>query len=297
MSNLEQRYANGKRQNWLARGWHRLSQYPVIPIVIILIVLVIPAIFAEFIAPQSPFEGDLSKRLLPPAFLGGPSEHFLGTDSQGRDILSRVIFGARVSAIVAGTGIFIGGTVGIVLGLLAGYFRGWIDAIVSRLVEITLSVPIILIAIVLATAVGASFASVVTIVALYLWSVYARQTRAETLKWRESLFVKRAQVVGCSHKRILFKHILPNMINTLIVLVTLQIGFVIVFEASLSFVGVGIPRPNPAWGLMVSEGRQYVISAWWVPFFPGIAIVLTVLSFNLMGDWLRDHLDPKLRQI
>jgi peptide/nickel transport system permease protein len=225
------------------------------------------------------------------------SEHLFGTDAQGRDILSRVIYGARVSAIVAAAGIFIGGTVGVTLGLLAGYFGGWADGIISRLAEVTMSVPIILVAIVLATAIGASFTSVVIIVALYLWSVYARQTRAETLKWRESLFVKRARVVGCSNRRILFRHILPNMVNTLIVLVTLQVGFVIVFEASLSFVGVGIPRPNPAWGLMVSEGRQFVLSAWWVPFFPGVAIVLTVLAFNLLGDWLRDHLDPRLRQL
>ncbi len=268
------------------------QKVPVFPLLVILLVLVIPALFAEFIAPRDPFQGSLSLRLRPPS-----SEHWFGTDAQGRDILSRVIFGARVSAIVAAAGIFIGGAVGVTLGLLAGYFGGWADGIISRMAEVTMSVPIILVAIVLATAIGASFTSVVIIVALYLWSVYARQTRAETLKWRESLFVKRARVVGCSNARILFVHILPNMVNTLIVLVTLQVGFVIVFEASLSFVGVGIPRPNPAWGLMVSEGRQFVLSAWWVPFFPGAAIVLTVLAFNLLGDWLRDHLDPRLRQV
>lgn len=268
------------------------QKVPVFPLLIILLVLVIPALFAEFIAPRDPFQGSLSLRLRPPS-----SEHWFGTDAQGRDILSRVIFGARVSAIVAAAGIFIGGAVGVTLGLLAGYFGGWADGIISRMAEVTMSVPIILVAIVLATAIGASFTAVVIIVALYLWSVYARQTRAETLKWRESLFVKRARVVGCSNARILFRHILPNMVNTLIVLVTLQVGFVIVFEASLSFVGVGIPRPNPAWGLMVSEGRQFVLSAWWVPFFPGVAIVLTVLAFNLLGDWLRDHLDPRLRQV
>lgn len=268
------------------------QKVPVFPLLVILLVLVIPALFAELIAPRDPFQGSLSLRLRPPS-----SDHWFGTDAQGRDILSRVIFGARVSAIVAAAGIFIGGAVGVTLGLFAGYFGGWADGIISRMAEVTMSVPIILVAIVLATAIGASFTSVVIIVALYLWSVYARQTRAETLKWRESLFVKRARVVGCSNGRILFRHILPNMVNTLIVLVTLQVGFVIVFEASLSFVGVGIPRPNPAWGLMVSEGREFVLSAWWVPFFPGAAIVLTVLAFNLLGDWLRDHLDPRLRQV
>lgn len=281
----------------LRRRLSALRKLPVVPVLIILLVLIIPALFAEAIAPHSPFQGSLSQRLKPPAFLGGPSEHLLGTDAQGRDILSRIIYGARVSAIVAAAGILIGGVVGVTLGLIAGYFGGWSDAIISRMAEVTMSVPIILVAIVLATAIGASFTSVVIIVALYLWSVYARQTRAETLKWRESLFVRRARVVGCSNPRILFRHILPNMVNTLIVLVTLQVGFVIVFEASLSFVGVGIPRPNPAWGLMVSEGRDFVLTAWWVPFFPGAAIVLTVLAFNLLGDWLRDHLDPKLRQV
>jgi peptide/nickel transport system permease protein len=165
------------------------------------------------------------------------------------------------------------------------------------MVDVTLSVPLMLVAIALATAIGASFGAVIIIVTWYLWGVYARQTRAETLKWSESDFVKRARVVGCSNARILFRHLLPNMVNTLIVLITLQIGFVIVFEASLSFVGVGIPRPNPAWGLMVSEGRRFVVSAWWVPLFPGLAIMLTVLSFNALGDWLRDRLDPKLRQL
>ena len=277
------------------REWFR--DIPIIPVVLILVILIIPALFAEYLAPHNPFLGSLSMRLQPPSFLGGPSEHLLGTDNQGRDILSRMIFGARVSAIVAGSGILIGGTIGVVLGLLAGFFRGYIDAIVSRLVDITLSIPIMLVAIALATAIGASFTAVVTIVALYLWGVYARQTRAETLKWSESQFIKRARVVGCSNPRILFKHLLPNLVNTLIVLVTLQIGFVIVFEASLSFVGVGIPRPNPAWGLMVSEGRRFVVQAWWVPLFPGLAIMLTVLAFNMLGDWLRDRLDPKLRQV
>lgn len=281
----------------LARKPNVFERFPVFPTLVILLVLVIPALFAEFIAPHDPFQGSLSGRLQAPTFAGGPEGHWFGTDAQGRDILSRVIFGARVSAIVAAAGIFIGGALGVTLGLVAGYFGGWADAIISRLADITMSVPIILVAIVLAAAIGASFTSVVVIVALYLWSVYARQTRAETLSWRESLFVKRARVVGCSNRRILFRHILPNMVNTLIVLVTLQVGFVIVFEASLSFVGAGIPRPSPAWGLMVSEGRQYVLSAWWVPFFPGVAIVLTVLAFNLLGDWLRDHLDPRLRQV
>jgi len=207
------------------------------------------------------------------------------------------MFGARISIAVAATGIVIGGSIGTALGMMAGYFRGRVDTVVSRLIDITLSVPAILVALVLAAAVGARFSSVVVIVALVLWAQYARQVRGETLKWRESDFVARARVAGASHLRVLFRHILPNIANTLIVLATLQVGFVIVFEASLSFLGVGMPRPNPAWGLMISDGRIYVVSAWWIAFFPGLAIVLTVLSFNMLGDWLRDRLDPKLRQV
>jgi len=280
-----------------ARLRGRLRELPLLPIVVILVVLIIPAAFAEVLAPYNPAEGSLGRRLMPPSFLADSGDHLLGTDHQGRDILSRVIFGARISIAVAATGILVGGTIGTVLGMMAGYFRGSVDAVVSRAIDITLSVPAILIALVLAAAVGARFSSVVAIVALVLWAQYARQVRGETLKWRESDFVARARVAGANHVRILIRHILPNVTNTLIVLATLQVGFVIVFEASLSFLGVGMPRPNPAWGLMISDGRIYVVSAWWIALFPGLAIVLTVLSFNMLGDWLRDKLDPKLRQV
>ena len=279
------------------RFWRSLRELPWVPIVIILVVLVIPAIFAESLAPHNPYAGSLRSRLKPPAFMGGPSEFLLGTDHQGRDMFSRIIFGSRIAIAVAGAGILIGGTIGTTLGLLAGYFRGVIDTAVTRLVDLTLSIPAILVALVVAAAIGASFTSVIAIIALVLWAVYARQVRAETLKWAQSDFVARARVAGASHARIIFRHILPNVTNTLIVLSTLQVGFVIVFEGSLSFLGVGIPRPNPAWGLMVSDGRIHVVSAWWIAFFPGLAIMLTVLSFNMLGDWLRDRLDPRLTQV
>ena len=275
----------------------KVRELPLLPIAVILVVLVIPALFAELVAPHSPFEGSLRARLQPPAMLGAESEFLLGTDHQGRDMLSRIIFGARISIAVAGVSILIGGGIGTALGLMAGYFRGWIEAVVMRLVDMTLSIPAILVALVVAAAIGARFSSVVAIVALVLWAVYARQVRAETLKWAQSDFVARARVAGASHFRIIVRHILPNVTNTLIVLSTLQVGFVIVFEGSLSFLGVGMPRPNPAWGLMVSDGRIHVVSAWWISFFPGLAIMLTVLSFNMLGDWLRDRLDPKLKQV
>jgi peptide/nickel transport system permease protein len=277
--------------------WRQLRELPLLPISLILLVLIIPAIFADVIAPHDPMAGGLRARMQAPAFLGGPSEHLLGTDKQGRDVLSRIIHGSRISIAVAAVGIFIGGTIGTALGLIAGYFGGWIDTLIMRLVDITLALPGILLALVLAAVFGPRFSSVVTVIAFVLWAVYARQIRGETLSWRDRDFIARARVAGASHFRIITRHLLPNVVNTLIVLVTLQVGFVIVLEASLSFLGVGIPRPNPAWGLMVSDGRDVIVSAWWISFFPGLAIMLTVLSLNLLGDWLRDRLDPKLRQL
>lgn len=277
--------------------WWRAIDLPILPIALILIVLVIPAIFADVIAPHDPMTGSLRERLKPPSFLGGPPGHLLGTDKQGRDILSRIIHGSRISIAVASVGIFIGGSIGTALGLIAGYFRGWVDAVIMRLVDLSLAVPGILLALAIAAVLGPSFGSVIAVIAFMIWAVYARQIRGETLRWREQDFVARAKVAGASHARIIIRHLLPNVINTLIVLVTLQVGYVIVLEASLSFLGVGIPRPNPAWGLMVSDGRDVIVTAWWVSFFPGLAITLTVLSLNLLGDWLRDRLDPKLRQV
>lgn len=277
--------------------WQQLRELPLLPISLIFLVLIIPAILADVIAPHDPMAGGLRARMQPPAFLGGPGEHLLGTDKQGRDVLSRIIYGSRISIAVAAVGIFIGGTIGTVLGLIAGYFGRWVDALIMRLVDITLALPGILLALALAAVVGPSFQSVIAVIAFVLWAVYARQIRGETLLWRDRDFVARARVAGATHFRIISRHILPNVVNTLIVLITLQVGFVIVLEASLSFLGVGIPRPNPAWGLMVADGRDVIVSAWWISFFPGLAIMLTVLSLNLLGDWLRDRLDPKLRQI
>jgi len=186
---------------------------------------------------------------------------------------------------------------GPVLGLVAGYFGGWTDALIMRVVDIAFSLPTILLALVLAVVIGPSFGTVIAIVAFLLWARYARQVRGEVLSVKERDFVAQARIAGCSHIRIIFGHILPNVVNTLIVLATLQVGYVILLEGTLSFLGVGIPPPLPAWGLMVATGRALIVSAWWVSFFPGLAILLTVLTLNLIGDWLRDSLDPKLRQV
>ncbi len=282
----------------LRRAWAALRRYPVVPIGILLVALVIPALFAEVIAPHDPIDGELRSRLLPPAWTdGGDWSHPLGTDRLGRDILSRMIHGARTAALVSLAALAVGGAVGSSLGLLAGYFGGWWDHVIMRLVDISLSLPLILLALVLVVLFEPGTATTVGVVALLLWSRYARQVRAEALTLKEMDFVARARVAGASNLRIILRHIFPNVVNTIIVLATLQVGNVILLEASLSFLGAGIPPPNPAWGVMIAEGRDYITTSWWLSVIPGLAIMFTVLSMNLFGDWLRDRLDPKLRQL
>lgn len=282
----------------LGRAWTFLRRYPVAPVAVLLVVLVIPALFANIIAPHDPIDGDLSVRLLPPAWTdGGDWSYALGTDRQGRDILSRMIYGARTAALVSLAALAVGGAVGTLLGLAAGYFGGWWDHVIMRLVDISLSIPLILLALALIVLFEPGTATTIAVVALLLWSRYARQVRAEALTLKAMDFVARARVAGASDLRIIFRHILPNIANTIIVLATLQVGNVILLEASLSFLGAGIPPPNPAWGVMIAEGRDYIVTSWWLSVIPGLAIMCTVLSMNLLGDWLRDHLDPKLRQL
>ncbi len=282
----------------LRRMWTFLRRYPVVPVAVLFVVLIIPALFAEIIAPHDPIDGELRARLLPPAWTdGGDWSYVLGTDRQGRDILSRMIYGARTAALVSLAALAVGGTVGTLLGLLAGYFGSWWDHVIMRLVDINLSMPLILLALVLVVLFEPGTTTTIAVVALLLWSRYARQVRAEVLTLKAMDFVARARVAGASDLRIIFRHILPNVFNTVIVLATLQVGNVILLEASLSFLGAGIPPPNPAWGVMVAEGRDYIVTSWWLSVIPGLAIMFTVLSMNLFGDWLRDYLDPKLRQL
>ena len=285
------------RPNILRRVRLRLRSYPLIPAFVLLVLLIIPAITADWLAPHDPIHGVVMDRRQPPVFFGGTWKYPLGTDRIGRDILSRIMYGARVSLSISLVGIFVGGIIGASLGMLAGYFGGWIDTVIMRLVDISLALPAILLALVLAAATGPSFQTIIVVVAFVLWALYARQVRGEVLSIRERDFVARARVAGASQLRVMARHILPNVTNTIIVLATLQVGSVIILEAALSFLGLGIPRPTPAWGIMVADGRQLIVSAWWISFFPGLAITLTVFSLNLLGDWLRDRLDPKLKQI
>ncbi|KZM51675.1 peptide ABC transporter permease [Labrenzia sp. OB1] len=270
---------------------------PLLPIGVLLIVFIIPALFAEVIAPHDPYVPNLRARLQPPVFFGGTWDYMLGTDRLGRDILSRILHGAWYVLAVSMIGIAVGVVVGTTLGLIAGYARGWFDGLVMRLVDISLALPAMLLALALAAAIGASFLSVVIVVGFALWAYFARQVRAEVLLLRNSDFVARSQVAGASHLRILFRHILPNVMNTIVVLATLQVGIAIMLDASLSFLGIGIPRPTPTWGLLVSDGRDFIATDWWISFFPGLAILLTVMAANMLGDWLREQLDPRQRQI
>ncbi len=228
---------------------------------------------------------------------GGSMDYPLGTDKQGRDILSRIMHGARVSLMVSCLAILLGGGLGTLLGMLAAYRGGKTDAVIMRVVDIKLAFPTILLALVLVAAIGAGFATVIVVIAVLLWARYARVVRGEALAIKQQDFIDRARVSGASNARIMMRHIFPNLVNTVVVLATLEVGHVIILESTLSFLGAGIPAPTPAWGVMVADGRDLITTAWWIFLFPCLAIVLTVLSMNLLGDWLRDRLDPKLRNI
>ncbi len=263
-----------------------------------LVLFVFTGIFAPLIAPHDPERGGLRDRNLPPAWeAGGSSEFLLGTDHLGRDMLSRVIFGARISLAVAGVTLGVGMVIGVASGLIAGWYGGWLDEFLMRIVDIKLAIPTILLALVLVLALGQSFLIIVAILAIAVWPRFARNVRGEVLQLKTMDFVALAKVAGASTPRILFIHIFPGVINTLIVLATLEVGIVILLESTLSFLGAGVPPPTPAWGSMVSDGRDRLAVAWWISTMPGLAIMLVVLSMNLFGDWLRDRLDPRLRQL
>ena len=309
----------------------------------VLLLVVVVGIFANFIAPHDPVDGNLRQRLLPPVWgdpriadklvvetpesgqllyqislekaqeidaeaeigdtvevverAGGSTKYLLGTDQLGRDILSRIIHGARISLIVAAVTLGVGGGIGVLVGLLSGWYGGWIDEFLMRLVDIILALPLILVALVLVVAVGQSFEMIIAVLALWIWPRFARMIRGEVLLIKTLDYVALARVAGASTSRILRVHLFPGTINTLIVVATLQVGIVILVEATLSFLGAGVPPPDPAWGSMVADGRDRLVDAWWVATMPGLAILITLFSLNLFGDWLRDTLDPKLRQM
>ena len=264
----------------------------------ILVLLVFTAIFADVIAPYDYKKNSLREIRVPPAWMeGGSMKHVLGTDTLGRDVLSRVIYGARVSLSVSLLAIAITALIGTFLGVAAGYLGGKWDAFIMRVCDIAMSFPGLLMAMLLAISLGPGFFTVVFALSVLGWAGYARILRGEALRVRNSEFVNQARIAGASSWRIMLRHIFPNVVNTLMVGVTLSVGSMILAESAMSYLGIGIPAPMPSWGSMVSDGRNYLESAWWISTFPGILIGLVVLSGNFMGDWLRDKLDPRLRQI
>ncbi len=278
------------------RYWREFRRWPVIPGVVILVLIVV-AIFAPLIAPHDPERSNLRDRHIPPAWLeDGSGKYLLGTDFAGSDIFSRLIYGARISLMVA-TIVLAGGVIGgTLVGLVSGWYGGQVDELLMRFVDFTFAIPFILVALVAIIVLGQSLTVIIILLVIFSWNSFARQVRGETLSIKTEAYVDAARTLGAPTTRIFLRHIFPGLLSTIMVMMSLRVGGLILTESTLSFLGVGIPPPTPAWGVMVADGRQYVTTAWWESLFPGLAIMLVVLAFNFFGDWLRDFLDPKLRQ-
>lgn len=260
-------------------------------------VVLLAAALAPLVAPTPPAAQDLGRRLTPPAWLaGGSAGNLLGTDHLGRDILSRVLYGARISVLVGVTALVISGLVGTALGLLAGFYGARVDLVIMKLVEVFLTIPFVLLALVVMALFGQSLFILILVICLNRWIHYCRVIRNEVLSLRERDFVTGARALGVSHGRILVRHILPNTVASLSVVSTFSLATIILIEASLSFLGLGVPPSVPTWGLMLNEARPYMTPSWWTSVFPGLAIFITVLGVNLLGDGVRDAYDPRLRR-
>jgi len=294
----EVRAKPAKRISGLSRGARIVRSLTFFVPMVIMLGLVFITLFAPLIAPYDPIEQHMLERRLPPSFFeGGTTKYILGTDHLGRDILSRMIYGGRVSLSVSLLAIMITAGIGTVMGIASGYIGGRTDGFLMRLTDIAMSFPGLLIAMLLSVGVGPGFWTVVFALSILGWAGYSRMIRGEALRLRNSDFVMQARVNGVSNIGIMFKHIFPNVVNTLIIIMTLQIGMMILAESALSYLGIGIPAPTPSWGSMVSDGRNDLDRAWWISTFPGIAIGLVVLSGNFLGDWIRDKTDPRLRRL
>lgn len=262
----------------------------------VLLLIVVITLAAPWLAPYSPVEVDIRHRLGPPAWMeGGKTDHWLGTDQIGRDLLSRMIYGGRVSLLIGVTAVAISSTIGVLLGLAAGYFGGKIDWIIMTLINVMLTFPFVLLALAVIAVLGPSLLNMILVLGVAGWPIYARVIRAETMALREREFVVAGRALGMSHARIVFGQILPNLVSAITVVATLQIAQVIILESFLSFLGLGVQPPTPAWGNMLGEGRVYMLNSWWIAAFPGAAIFVTTLVINLMGNALRDWLDPHMK--
>ena len=244
-----------------------------------------------WVSPYDPTHAEFSKKLLPPMTDG----HILGTDQLGRDMLSRIIHGTQISLIIGVTTVFFAGTIGTIIGIITGYFRGWIDTVLMRVVDVQLSFPFILLVLIINAVIGAGLRNIIISLVIAGWVVYARIVRSEVLALREKEFILSCEATGVPRWEIILKHILPNLLTPIIILSSLQVATFIIAEASISFLGFGVQPPQPAWGNMLSEGKNYIFSSWWLITFPGLAIVLVSLGVNFFGDWLRDVLDPQLK--
>lgn len=274
-----------------------MKRWPVIPAAI-MFVIVFGAVFAPLLAPYEPQKGDLRARNIPPVWLdGGDSAHWLGTDNLGRDMYSRMLYGARISLFVAAVAVIFGLLAGTTTGIVAGYYGGMVDEILMRLVDLWSSLPFLLIALIVAVSVGPSLGMVIALLAVSSWSAGSRNIRAEVLSLRGREYIQMSQVMNASDFRIIVRHLLPNVMHVVIVITTLRTGSMIIAEAGLSFLGVGVPASVPTWGLMIAQGQKFLTSTWWMSIMPGVAIFLIVLSFNFLGDWLRDRFDPRLNQL
>lgn len=264
---------------------------------VLLVAFVGAALLAPVLDLPNPVRGDLKARLAPPTWtsLFSPGAHPLGTDQLGRDILSRIIHGSQITLAVAASAVVLGGIVGVFLGIVAGYRGGMVDRILMRLVDIQLAIPLMLLALLVVAALGPSLSNLIVVLAVTSWIRYARIIRGQVLSLREREFVLAARAISAPTSRIMLRHILPNVLTPALVVATLELARIIIMDAALSFLGLGVQPPTASWGRMLAEGRTYISSAWWIVTFPGLAILLTVLSVNLVGDWLRDYFDPRLR--
>lgn len=279
-----------------SRTWRKLARNPAaIAGAVILLVVIGAAVFAPYVAPHDPARQSLVRRFMPPVWAkGGSMAYLLGTDQVGRDILSRIVHGARISLVVGVAAVLVSLAVGVPLGLLSGFLRGRVDTVIMTVVDVTLSFPQLLLALAFVAALGPSLATIIVVLGLTGWERYTRVVRAEVLALREKDFVEAARAMGASPTRLLLGHLLPNTFSSIIVMSTLQVAQAILQEAALSFLGVGSGSAYPTWGQMIALGRDFVSVAWWLPTFPGLAILLTVLAINLVGDRLRDALDPRV---
>mgnify|MGYP005828397559 CR=1 FL=1 len=289
---------NPPRKSPLKKVWRFIKKNPVGFIGLILVALSVScALFAPFITPFDPSKASLSSRLAPPSWADptGESAFFLGADQVGRDLLSRIIYGARISLMVGIFGVLIAMVIGTILGLISGYFGKWLDDIIMRVADIQLAFPFILFAIVIMSVLGTGIWKIIIILGLTYWVGFARLIRGQVISLKEQEYIQAARAIGGTNFKIIRKHILPNVLSSILVLGTMYIAEFILLEASLTFLGLGVDPTIPSWGGMLADSRNYITSAWWTAVFPGVAIMITVLGFNLLGDWLRDKLDPNMK--